>query len=1469
MSYFYLPDESNYKRMKYLRTYSIILFVCIITTVKTNAQVVSTLNHYLVEDGLPHNIINDIIQDKKGFMWISTFNGLCKYDGYTFHQYLPKLSDSITLKTNRVGKITEDSQGRIWMESKAFGPIINCFDPETEKFWDKKSDKEKHLENFNVSHLVPTKSDMVWLLSDSTGCICVSGKDYLVNYFNSSQHNFKAQGVFNVLEDLQKNTWLLTNNGITMFAGNNFKNPSFFFDNETQKNNSFYEYLEFDDEIWFGGISGIIAKYTKSNKSFSIQKLPIDGNIIKLIPLNNFTVLAATNNKGFCTIHRYSRNTKVYNSTSCPDLNVKQLHPLTITNDHQFWYYNSSIPGINLFNFNDDTNTFFPVVKTNNPTYTKHTTPYVLTNSKGQIWVQALDGGFSLFDQESNKLIPLKSEYREPEMTFSNAFRVALFDKQDNLWFNSYAAGLGKIVFSKNNFETLKIKNTVGNNIRAIYQLKNKSILVANKDNQILVFDQNLHFQGQLSTQGILSNNSDWGNPAYNFLEDSQGNLWIATRGNGIYKLSPRKKQFEYSVSHYKNEPDNNNSLSNNQVYSIFEDSNGRIWIGTLDGLNLTSMKNDSIQFTNIHNRFNITDIGKRRIRCINETPEGLLCAGSMNGLLVFKADSINNKNIVWKTYNKQIPINKGLGSNDIIDICITKNKNVYLATAYGGISRIDSLDNNGYPLIFKTYTKKNGLPSNNILSIIEDLNGKLWITMDFQISRFNPDNEYFETFPEIKTHIHGKNFAEATRCCLSSGELLFGYSKGIIHFYPDQIKTNNYSPYLSLLNIKKFNKKGTSQNQITNLQNIDKGETVVFSHQENFFHIEYTALDYENPLNIKYAYKLEGFDNYWNYVGKQRTAIYTNVPKGNYLFKVKSTNSQGIWSDNQRELPITVLPSFWETPWAYTLYTFIIIIILLTANYTLMTIYKLRSNINVERKMSHLRQKFFTDISHEIRTPLTMITGPIDYLINDNRTPETVKKQLSYVAQSSSRMLRLVNQILDFRKVQELKLKVSEIEIGNFVKDICNDFIEIANEQDISFAFENHAEGIKVWVDHKSLEKIVMNLLSNAFKYTPPGKSITVSLFSDEKNVTLNVSDQGIGISKEVINKLFTRFTSFSDDENKPSTGIGLSIVKEEADKHKAKITIQSEPGKGSIFSIQFKTGKNHFPDDIEFLNIIPFKDVSPDESKEQFNTTIKFNNNDEVKVLIVEDDQELRSFIKNILDQHYQILTAEDGEVGFNIAIEESPDFIISDIMMPKINGIDLLKKLRDDLRTSHIPIILLTAKTNIESKLEGLTYGADDYITKPFSVTYFKARIENLLSQRKRLHEIFNKSNEPVYKDFKPKPFLITDQDEEIMAKVIRVIEENIDNNEFSIEDLASKIGLNRTTLFYKIKSLTGLSPVEFVRDTRLKRAAQLIKDSQLLIKEIAYMTGFQDLKYFGKCFKNKYEMTPIEYRKSNLK
>jgi signal transduction histidine kinase/DNA-binding response OmpR family regulator len=651
----------------------------------------------------------------------------------------------------------------------------------------------------------------------------------------------------------------------------------------------------------------------------------------------------------------------------------------------------------------------------------------------------------------------------------------------------------------------------------------------------------------------------------------------------------------------------------------------------------------------------------------------------------------------------------------------------------------------------------------------------------------------------------------------------------------------------------------------------IDQIGSLKLSHKQNFFSIQYAALDFQEPDNIQYAYKLDGFDKEWQYARKQRVANYTNIPKGEYIFRVKSTNSEGIWVDNERSLPIEVKPSFWQTWIAYVLYLILFGSLMVLCVAILTTIYRLRSDVKLEKKISDMKLRFFTDISHEIRTPLTMITAPVDYLLNDLSTPEDIRKKLSLVSHNTGRMLRLVNQILDFRKIQDQHLRVSETEVGAFVGEICSEFSEMAENQNIDFKYINLALGEKIWVDPDSLEKMVMNLLSNAFKYTPAGKSIRVVVRKDDKNLSIQVTDKGTGIPKELQKQLFTRFATFNAEKDKPSTGIGLSMVKELADKHGARITVESDLNKGSSFTITFQPGFAHFNNDVEVMlsgtsdapmetDAVPAKPIEPIRSK-----TATEEKAIRHTVLVVEDDEELRAFLISILESDYTVREASNGAEALRMTAESQPDFVISDIMMPEIDGIQLLQKLREDLNTSHIPIVLLTAKSTIESRLEGLSMGADDYITKPFSVPYFRARIANLIQQRKRLQEIYSSGLTSGMPAFDPKPFQVTSQDETFMESVVKSIEDNIDNSDFTVEELGHSVSMSRSSFFNKVKSLTGLSPVEFIRDIRLKRAAQILVTGQFLIKEVAYMTGFSDARYFGECFKTKFGMTPAEFKK----
>ena len=821
--------------------------------------------------------------------------------------------------------------------------------------------------------------------------------------------------------------------------------------------------------------------------------------------------------------------------------------------------------------------------------------------------------------------------------------------------------------------------------------------------------------------------------------------------------------------------------------------------------------------------------------------------------------------------------------------IASTRDQELFIATFGGGLNKLVSLDGNGNAT-FKSYTVQDGLPSDVLLSIQEDKNGNLWLSSENGISKFIPSEETFENYADQEIFFRVR-FSEAASEYTASGNILFGANTGIFYFNPDSICKSNYVPPIVLSKLLIANEDvQPGQGSVLKL-GLDDTSELVLSHRENIFTIQFAALDYSAPSEIQYAYILEGFEKAWNFVGKQRAATYTNLPKGHYIFKVRSTNGDGVWTENTRILNIEILPSFWETPFAYFLYVLFVILIIVTAVYILFTIYRLKHEVSVEQQMTDMKLRFFTDISHELRTPLTLISGPVEYVLANTKLPADAREQLQVVERNTNRMLRLINQILDFRKIQnrKMKMQVQRINVVAFTRKIMENFESVAEEHQIDFLFETEKEELYLWVDVDKFEKIVFNLLSNAFKYTPNGKMITVLVREDEETVSVGVEDQGIGIADNKKKSLFVRFENLVDRNlfNQSSTGIGLSLVKELVEMHKAVITVDSKLGEGSCFKVDFLKGKEHYDETVEFLQddttvgmgvAEQVTDVlSSNESKEETLPDEAGEDTDaKGTMLLVEDNSELRLFLRSIFASEYRIVEAVDGMQGWSKALKFLPDIIISDVMMPEKDGIAMTRELRADMTTSHIPIVLLTAKTSIESKLEGLEYGADDYITKPFSATYLKARVKNLLTQRQKLQGIYRNnlmtgtlattSEEETVEEKGPE---MSPNDRKFMDKLVDLMEKNMDNGELVVDDLVQELAVSRSVFFKKLKTLTGLAPIEFIKEMRIKRAVQLIETGEYSMTQIAYMVGINDPRYFSKCFKQKMGMTPTEYRDKGKK
>ena len=737
---------------------------------------------------------------------------------------------------------------------------------------------------------------------------------------------------------------------------------------------------------------------------------------------------------------------------------------------------------------------------------------------------------------------------------------------------------------------------------------------------------------------------------------------------------------------------------------------------------------------------------------------------------------------------------------------------------------------------------------------------------------------------------------------------MLFGASGGVFIFNPDSIRKSSYIPPIVFSKLMVTNEDITPGDNSLLKVDIDDTDPLVLSHKENIFSVHFAALDYTNPQNIQYAYILDGFEKQWTFADKQRSVTYTNLPKGEYVLRVRSTNSDGVWVDNERILNIVILPSFWETPVAYVLYVLFILIIILVAVYILFTIYRLKHEVSVEQQISDIKLRFFTNISHELRTPLTLIAGPVEQVLKNDKLPADAREQLVVVERNTNRMLRLVNQILDFRKIQnkKMKMQVQRVDIVPFVRKVMDNFEAVAEEHRIDFLFQTEKEHLYLWVDADKLEKIVFNLLSNAFKYTPNGKMITMFIREDEKTVSIGVQDQGIGIAENKKKSLFVRFENLVDKNlfNQASTGIGLSLVKELVEMHKATISVDSHLGEGSCFKVDFLKGKEHYDKEAEFIledadaparmgQVVDIANssiqsetlVSDDSEKidDVYGEEFAKEENSKELMLLVEDNQELREFLRSIFSPMYRVVEAADGKEGANKALKYLPDIIISDVMMPEKDGIEMTRELRADMTTSHIPIILLTAKTTIESKLEGLEYGADDYITKPFSATYL--RVENLLMQRKKLQSFYRDSlmhinistgqeEVPVATDMPsaeedvsetpPTTLEMSPNDRKFMDKLIELMEQNMDNGELVVDDLVRELAVSRSVFFKKLKTLTGLAPIEFIKEMRIKRATQLIETGEFNMTQISYMVGINDPRYFSKCFKAQVGMTPTEYR-----
>lgn len=897
----------------------------------------------------------------------------------------------------------------------------------------------------------------------------------------------------------------------------------------------------------------------------------------------------------------------------------------------------------------------------------------------------------------------------------------------------------------------------------------------------------------------------------YCALETRHGLLY-GTKGEGLKWKEENSKWKEIPTNH----PD---------IYDIEEDIDGTLYIATYGG-GVNILRWDQAQ-----GRWEqpIVIGPGMKVRDIEIEDRTLWC-GTTTGVL-----RINLNNLTSTV----------LPSYDIRAICYSHDR-LWLGSFGGGLLTLDPKDPQ---LAFTRVETFHDI----ILSMTCD-EKSLWFCSENDIEQLDLETGNLYNYDALAGE-QNTYFTEAEALCTPEGTILFGYSNGYCAFTPSLIKRSSSVPPMHITRI------ATPDTELD-------GDTITISNGSNIT-IEYAAMDYVGADKLVYFYRMDGIDKEWIHAKDVRRVTYSHLHHGDYVFHVRSTNREGVEVENEKTIFISVERPLWLAWWAVLLYIIGIVLGISLTIYFISIYNSLRQKVKVEQQVTDIKLRFFTNISHELRTPLTLIVAPVENILQNERISQSVRSQLELVQSNSQRMLRMVNQLLEFRKVQnqKMKLKVQQTLLSNLVEETSANFKKEAYDKHIHFEIENRATDSTVWVDRQRMDTILWNLLSNAFKFTPAGKSIRVIVADKPGFVTLIVQDEGIGIPPEKRNVLFERFSSNNElnSTNSTGTGIGMNLTKELVDLHHGHIEVESEVGKGTTITILLHTGKEHFDENVEFIADDMTTQVgSPLTLEDKLDQLKQEQQDSKHTILIVDDSQDMRNFLSTILSRDYNIESAADGEEAKQIVRTQPIDLVVTDLMMPKVDGLELTQFIKKNPDIDYIPVILLTAKTAIESRLEALKYGADDYITKPFEPEYIRARVHNLLAQRNQLEQSYRqrlmrlepqKTDEPIPGDA-------------FLAKLLDVMNKQMDNNTLTVDELVDEMGMGRTVFFNKLKNMTGLSPVEFIREMRIKRAAQLLEERKYNITEVTYMVGMNDSRYFAKCFKNTYGVTPSEYRRSCL-
>ena len=1320
-----------------------------------------------------------------------------------------------------------------------------------------------------------------------------------------------------ILQDSYGFMWFGTKDGLCRYDGYSYLNFFHAQDNDKSLSNNIISCLveDADKNIWIGTRNGLNRFSLESFEVERVPLLPEEANT--LFPIQSLTVSSdnklwiGTDEMGLFVLDVETNHLTNYTYFRDSSSIENAIYSILEIENHQF--YISTSNGVYLFNdqtksckrvienvdarilrFDQDSsiivgalmqgNVFYKIkrkgavekINVSVSSINKNLIPQC--DSYGNIWLGIGDIGLLFFDAKRNTQQLFTYDKYNPTGISSNAITSFYEDKWGNMWVGTYDSGVNlyersakAFIHVKDNFLPNGLRN---NKVRAMFSDSDGDIWIGTKINGTLSkFNRDsltfTHYVPNPSDPNALSNDL-----IFCITEDKPGYLWVGT-ANGL-NLFEKKTGKTKTWFH---DPNNANSLESNVIYALLKDDN-KLYIGYfLEGFGIYDTELNT--FKVYQQSDDSTSISDNKVRVFHKDRRGNLWIGTLNGLNLFHPETET-----FTSFTHQSDDSTSISDNIIQCICEDKNSNLWIGTMLG-INLFDPVKKT-----FKTYTTSDGLPGNSVQGILEDDEGYLWISTNNGLSKFNPITEVFKNYNTVDG-LQAKEFSTNVFCKTSNGEMLFGGDNGFNIFQPSAILDNEIIPDVFFTGFKLFNKNADVQAPHSPLKkHIISLNEITLTHKQSVFSIEYVALNYASPEKNQYAYMLEGFEDTWNEVGTKREATYTNLDAGTYIFRVKASNNDGVWNQTGAALTIHVLPPIWLTWWAYAFYFVLFLLLVFLFRHYIIK----RVQVEKEHEQDVQNLHFFMNVSHEFRTPLTLILNPLQELLAST-TDGKRRVALENINLSANKLLHLVNQLLDFRKTDlgRLPLRVAKTNIVDYSQKIVALFSEISASKQLTLRFQSTDPDIEVWLDADKYEIILSNLLSNAIKFTPPGGNIILSVATRRNTkkrpfffnglrkkkcpdyVEISVKDTGIGLGKTQMEHVFERFYS-SSDNTKTGIGIGLNYTKSLVALHGGEISVESALGEGSNFIVKLPLGNTHLKSDqlrgqtpgsnqpslkSTGIESLKYDLAASDGIWETEAVTDQEPNESRSRplLLLVEDNKKLRQHIQNELQTEFDVKQAKTGKEGWDMAKVLYPDIIVSDVMMPVMDGIEMCKLVKTTLETCHIPIVLLTAKNLVEDKILGYQTGADDYISKPFNLSLLKVRVKNLIAARLQLKEKYSSAKTLI----PAKNFTNNNLDEAFLDKLTRLIIDNLTNAEFTQQKLEEKMGMSRSGLYKKINNLTGTSTSVFIRNVKLKYAAQLLVSTNYPIKEIVYLAGFNSPSYFTSSFRKLFGQTPQDYAK----